>query len=167
MATISRQPRRSEAEILRNLDHIEGLLLEQRTASTYREKLKIGREIQRARAHEFARLYRACSLRPLPILGSPRNCTPASLQQRALWCELCGAACGRRDADHGREFAHSEGFCKAGETRQLYAVLVHSVWEFERIERFAHEFNLHARLVGWSWYGPQFTAALITRHVES
>lgn len=166
MPNISRQYPRSEAEILGNLDRIEALICRQRETLTYRERTKLMRELESARASERLRLRSKLGLRPLPILGSPRNWSVASLEQRAIWCELCGSACGRLDADHGLGFQHCEGFSKAGEARQLHTVLIHTRWHFDYVDTFAREFNMSARFVGWSWYGPEYIAALVSKRIK-
>jgi hypothetical protein len=165
MSTISRP--RSKAEILSDLDHIEALLSAQRAAPSYRAKLKIGRQIASAQAAERSRFNNSLDLRPLLILlGSHRNCSVLALNQRARWCEPCGGTCERTDDSHGGGFQYEEGFYRAGGPRQLYAVLVHAAWHFECIDTFAQASDLRAQLVGWSWWGPEFTAALITRRAD-
>ena len=144
------------------MDEIERLLAERRAAGISNSYIRISRELRNLQDAELHHFGRALGLRPYVLNVSCRNWNVLCLRDGPIWCELCGFACERQDEAHGRNFPHCDGFTKLTGPRSLSTVVVHSRWSFAHVEAYALSLRLSARLVGWSWMGPEFRAALVT-----
>jgi len=85
------------------------------------------------------------------------------------WCETCGSLCrfAVERSQNGHNTGHHEAFCRRHRYNgRTEAVLQHTRHPFERCEGFAMIAGLKVTRLPWSWYGPEFTAALFERRVS-
>jgi len=120
------------------------------------------RHEQDAQLREFAR---SRGMRLISCLGSSFNWGVFSLRDDGYskqWCEICGTGCEIEGDDHGHSFDHKNGLALQGKPG-LHALLVHTGQPFEKLAAYATDVRLDVEHIGWSWHGPDYTAALLTR----
>jgi hypothetical protein len=123
------------------------------------------RQLRHAQDAQLKFFARSRGMRPITVLGSSFNWSVFSLRDddhSKQWCEICGTGCEREDDGHGHSFDHKNGLAMVGKSG-LHALLVHTGQPFEKLAAYAADVRLHVEHIGWSWHGPDYTAALLTR----